>query len=79
MVPEYRRRGVVALLIDKAMTTLIRKGYRQAELSLIMDRNDQMNSIITSATGGKVHKVFRIYEHTTVTGRSRHRPRWKNM
>lgn len=79
VVPEYRRRGVVALLIDKAMTTLIRKGYRQAELSLIMDRNDQMNSIITSATGGKVHKVFRIYEHTTVTGRSRHRPGWKNM
>lgn len=62
VVPEYRRRGVVALLIDRAMETVIRKGYRQAELSLIMDSNKDMNSIITSAVGSKVNKKFRVYQ-----------------
>ncbi|WP_333871685.1 GNAT family N-acetyltransferase [Desulforamulus putei] len=62
VIPEYRRRGVVALLINRAMETIIKKGYRQAELSLIMDTNKDMNSIITSAVGSKVNKIFRVYE-----------------
>lgn len=62
VVPEYRKRGVVALLIDRAMETIVKKGYRQAELSLIMDTNQNMNSIITSAVGSKVNKTFRVYQ-----------------
>ncbi|ABO50374.1 conserved hypothetical protein [Desulforamulus reducens MI-1] len=60
--PEYRRRGVVALLIDRARRTMLRKGYQQAELSLIMDTNKDMNRIITSAVGGQVSKRYRVYQ-----------------
>lgn len=62
VAPDYRRRGVAALLIEKAMKIAIRKGYRQAELSLIMASNTNMNQIITTAVGSKVNKRFRIYE-----------------
>lgn len=61
VIPAYHRRGVVGLLIDQARETAIRKGYRQAELSLVMASNRQMNRIITTAAAGKVHKVYRIY------------------
>lgn len=64
VVPEYRRRGVVALLIDRAIQISLRKGYRQAELSLIMASNKEMNSIINSAVGTSARKVFRIYQKT---------------
>lgn len=60
--PAYRRRGVVALLIDRAIKTALNMGYYQAELSLIMDTNKDMNSIITSAVGGKVNKRYRVYQ-----------------
>lgn len=61
VIPEYRRRGVVALLIDRAIDTGVRKGYRSGEMSLIMDSNDQMNRIIKNKVVGNAHKVFRIY------------------
>jgi len=78
VVPEYRCRGVVALLIEKAIKTAVRKGYRQGELSLIMDRNQQMNSIITSAVGSQVYKTFRIYQKNLYTETTR--PiKWKKM
>ena len=62
VTPTYRRRGVAALLIDYAINTLTKKGYRQAELSLIMDSNKDMNSIITNTVGCSVNKKFRVYE-----------------
>lgn len=58
----YRRRGVAALFIDYAMKTVLRKGYREAELSLIMDANRDMNSIILNTVGSQVHNRYRIYE-----------------
>ena len=61
VVPEYRRRGVVALFIDHAIRVMTRKGYKHAELSLVMDSNFQMNSIITGGVGSEVNKVFRVY------------------
>ncbi|GAB6157020.1 hypothetical protein JCM39194_02200 [Desulfotomaculum varum] len=68
VIPAYRRRGVTALLIKKAMETAIKKGYRQAELSMIMDTNQDMNSIITSTMGSQAYKKYRIYEKATTTG-----------
>ncbi|MEG6521201.1 GNAT family N-acetyltransferase [Desulfotomaculum sp. 1211_IL3151] len=62
VAPDYRRRGVAALLIEKAMKIGIRKGYQRAELSLIMESNTNMNQIITTAVGSRVNKRFRIYE-----------------
>ncbi|AQS58610.1 N-acetyltransferase [Desulforamulus ferrireducens] len=62
VVPEYRRRGVVALLLERALQVILRKGYRQAELSLIMASNKEMNSIINNVVGNSGKKVFRIYQ-----------------
>ncbi|GAB6182217.1 hypothetical protein JCM14036_35360 [Desulfotomaculum defluvii] len=64
VAPEYRRRGVAALLIERAILIGYRKGYWRAELSLIMDSNMNMNQIITTTVGSKVIKKFRIYEKT---------------
>ncbi|CCO09039.1 GNAT family N-acetyltransferase [Desulforamulus hydrothermalis] len=69
VIPDYRRRGVVALLIKKAMETAIKKGYRQAELSLIMDTNQDMNSIVASLAGSQVYKKYRVYEKAILTDR----------
>ncbi len=69
VAPEYRRRGVVALLIDRALRIATRKGYRQAELSLIMDGNYQMNSIITSSIGSNIDHVYRIYQREIPAGK----------
>ncbi|RYD06771.1 hypothetical protein N752_02225 [Desulforamulus aquiferis] len=66
VIPEYRRKGVVALLIDRAIDIGLRKGYNRGEMSLIMDSNEQMNRIITSKVVGKAHKVFRIYHKTNL-------------
>lgn len=62
VTPDYRRRGVAALLIEKAIKIANRKGYRRAELSLIMESNTNMNQIITTAVGSRVNKKFRIYQ-----------------
>lgn len=62
VIPEFRRRGVAALIIDYGINTVTRKGYRQAELSLIMDSNNDMNSIITNTVGCCVNKRYRIFE-----------------
>lgn len=61
VVPEYRLKGVVALLIERAIDTALRRGYRRGELSLIMDSNDQMNKIITSNVVDRASKTYRIY------------------
>jgi ribosomal protein S18 acetylase RimI-like enzyme len=61
VVPKFRTKGIAALLIYETMHRLIKKGYKEAELSLIMENNTMMNRILKDTLRFKVIKRFRVY------------------
>nr|WP_238480840.1 GNAT family N-acetyltransferase [Desulforadius tongensis] len=61
VVPKYRKRGVAALLMYETMLRVQRRGYKEAELSLIMESNTMMNRILQNTFNFKVSKRFRLY------------------
>jgi GNAT superfamily N-acetyltransferase len=61
VLPEFRGRGVDALMYFETARRALPKGYRFAEMSWILENNDMMNRAIQSL-GGKVYKTYRMYE-----------------
>jgi len=57
----FRKRGVEGLLYVETFRNGIKKGYRQAECSWILENNLLMQHGI-EAMGGKRYKTYRIYE-----------------
>lgn len=64
VIPEYRGRGVDALMIDKVMQTGDAAGYNYCELSWVLEDNEAMNSLADKA-GGFLYRKYRIYEADT--------------
>ena len=64
-LPEYRRNMVPLALIYLGMQGGIQKGkpYKRAELSWVHEDNFPSRKLI-EASGGKIHKTYRIYEKT---------------
>ncbi len=64
-LPEYRRKMVPLALIYLGMQGGIQKGkpYKRAELSWVYEDNFPSRKLI-EASGGKIHKTYRIYEKT---------------
>jgi hypothetical protein len=64
-LPEYRRKMVPLALIYLGMQGGIQKGkpYKRAELSWVHEDNFPSRKLI-EASGGKIHKTYRIYEKT---------------
>jgi hypothetical protein len=62
-LPEYRRKMVPLALIYLGMMGGIQKGkpYKRAELSWVYEDNLPSRKLI-EASGGKIHKTYRIYE-----------------
>ena len=62
-LPEYRRKMVPLALIYLGMQGGIQKGkpYKRAELSWVHEDNFPSRKLI-EASGGKIHKTYRIYE-----------------
>lgn len=62
-LPEYRRKMVPLALIYLGMQGGIKKGkpYKRAELSWVYEDNFSSRKLIEAA-GGKIHKIYRIYE-----------------
>jgi len=62
-LPEYRRKMVPLALIYLGMQGGIQKGkpYKRAELSWVYEDNFPSRKLI-EASGGKIHKTYRIYE-----------------
>ncbi len=48
-------------VIDTVRSNLLRRGFREAELSWILEDNDAMNRLIEKM-GGRAYKTYRIYE-----------------
>lgn len=61
VLPEYRRRGVEALLLREAFGAMRHLGYRRAELGWILEENVVTRRLV-ERWGAKVVKRYRIYE-----------------
>jgi GNAT superfamily N-acetyltransferase len=61
ILPDYRRRGIDALLIQETVERARRRGYRRAELSWILEENTVMRRTVEQL-GGRVAKRYRLYE-----------------
>jgi GNAT superfamily N-acetyltransferase len=61
VLPEYRGRGVDALMYMFTVEAGLRKGYHTVEMSWILENNDMMNRAIR-VFGGEVYKTYRVYE-----------------
>ncbi|WP_066634543.1 GNAT family N-acetyltransferase [Desulfolucanica intricata] len=62
VIPDFRCRGVEALMMVHSIETAKAKGYTEAELSLIHEKNTMMNKIITETIGTPKSKSFRLYQ-----------------
>jgi GNAT superfamily N-acetyltransferase len=61
VLPEFRGQGVDALMYLETAKSAIRRGYRMAEMSWILENNMMMNRGIRFM-GGEVYKTYRVYE-----------------
>lgn len=61
VVPEYRQRGIEAVFYYETFCNAVKKGYRRAELSLIVETNTQIRNSV-EAFGAQIYKTYRIYE-----------------
>ncbi len=61
VLEPYRGRGVDALLYYETAMAALPKGYKNAEMSWILETNEPMNRA-SRFLGGQVYKTYRIYE-----------------
>jgi len=59
--PEYRRRGLDAMMIVRIWEQAVQLGYAQGECSWILEDNWDMRRGI-ERVGGQVYKTYRVYE-----------------
>lgn len=59
--PEYRKRGIDALLTMESLKGAQLKGYKECECSWILEDNVLIQRL-AEMMGGKIHKKYRIYE-----------------
>jgi GNAT superfamily N-acetyltransferase len=61
VLPEYRHRGVDAVLYYETVKAALAKGIYHIEGSWILEDNLDMNRVIVNL-GGEVYKTYRVYE-----------------
>jgi len=61
IIPEYRKRGVDALLYWELLNNGVGMGLQYAEASWILEDNEMMNNAVLNL-GGKLYKKYRIYQ-----------------
>lgn len=61
VLPEFRGRGVDALLYVETIKMAARKGYQWAELSWTLENNFMINRSVR-LVGGELYKTYRMYE-----------------
>lgn len=60
--PEFRQRGVSALLIMAIMQQALKDGLEWAELSYVEEDNQRVNNLIREEVGSHVLKHYRLYK-----------------
>ncbi len=61
VVPEYRHRGLDSYLIERSLQTMFRKGYGQADISMIHEENKVMIRIVSEVAGCPLTRRYRVY------------------
>jgi GNAT superfamily N-acetyltransferase len=61
VLPEYRARGVDALLYYESAVEAVKKGIVHAEMSWILENNDAISRPVR-VMGGEIYKTYRFYE-----------------
>lgn len=64
VLPEFRNKGLDALLIDKVIRHGQQNGHNYCELSWVLEDNEAMNSLAEKA-GGNRYRTYRLFEATT--------------
>jgi GNAT superfamily N-acetyltransferase len=61
VLPEHRGTGVDALMYIETAKEAVKRGYKWAEMSWILENNEMMNRSVR-LLGGEVYKTYRMYE-----------------
>ncbi|HEY66559.1 MAG TPA: GNAT family N-acetyltransferase [Caldilineae bacterium] len=61
VIEPYRNRGVDAVMYYEMGKAALERGYKEAEMSWILESNTVMNNTI-KALGGRHYKTYRMYE-----------------
>ncbi|NIS83119.1 MAG: GNAT family N-acetyltransferase [Anaerolineales bacterium] len=61
VLPEYRGRGIDAMLYLVMAQQAARKGYKWVEMSWTLETNDMVNRSVR-LLGGELYKTYRLYE-----------------
>ena len=61
VLEEYRNRGIDVAFYVKGMEEGFQKGYRDSELSWVLESNTMMTSILDHL-GMKIYKTYRVYD-----------------
>ncbi|MCK4451293.1 MAG: hypothetical protein KAX26_11940, partial [Anaerolineae bacterium] len=61
VLPEYRARGLEALLCLELAQQCLNAGYERLEISLLQEKNTMINRII-QRVGAQVYLHYRVYE-----------------
>jgi len=61
ILEEYRGTGVDALMYYEMLKRGLARGYKNIEMSWILENNDMMNRAIQNF-GGEIYKTYRVYE-----------------
>jgi GNAT superfamily N-acetyltransferase len=61
VLPEYRNKGIDALMISRIIEAGLRLGKKYCELSWILEDNVAMNSL-SEKVGGVRYRTYRLYE-----------------
>ena len=63
VVPEFQKRGIDTVFYLETYNVGVKRGYRWAEMSWILEDNTLMNRMLR-LLGAKLYKKYRIYEMT---------------
>ncbi len=61
VVPEFQKRGIDTVFYAETYNVGVKRGYRWAEMSWILEDNTLMNRML-KLLGAKLYKKYRIYE-----------------
>jgi hypothetical protein len=61
VIPEFQKRGIDTVFYVQSFDVGIRRGYRWAEMSWVLEDNTLMNRVM-QLLGAKLYKKYRIYE-----------------
>lgn len=61
VLPQYRHKGLDSYMIEYMITTMLRKNYQWADISMIHEDNTAMLKIVTEVIGAPLTRRYRVY------------------